>query len=293
MRVPSLSHEPEPVKSFDGTLIAGRRMGDGEALPLLVCNGVGANLAPWRRVLVDIVRDRPVVAWDLRGTLASGAPASDRINAGAHAEDAIAVVEHFGYDRFAVASWSNGTRVGIELAHRYPERVPALALVCGGYGFSLTRLLRRLELPAAFPLAAGVAKYFSRMLEGPLRALIARPELAGLVRQSGFVGPTADIYALVDMLRGMADCDLSMILAIFEAIAGDPVPDLATSIEATTLVVAGERDQFAPLRMMREAATSIPGARFEVYAKATHYLPIEFPARLVDDLRKLLAEAGV
>src|SRR5919106_1348200 len=134
----AVSLEHEPGRSFDGTMIAARRMGgaaeDGDALPLLVVNAVGATLASWRKVLFDIVRDRPAIAWDQRGLLESGPLASDRLDPGAHAEDAVAVLEHHAVSRCVVASWSNGSRIALELMARYPERIAAATIVSGGYG---------------------------------------------------------------------------------------------------------------------------------------------------------------
>nr|MBA2601416.1 alpha/beta hydrolase [Actinomycetota bacterium] len=290
MTSPNLDHEPELIRSFDGTLLSVRAMGEGDGTPLLVANGIGANLALWRRSLADVARTRSIVTWDHRGTFGSAQPASERIDPGAHAEDAMSAMDHLDLDRFALASWSTGGRIALEIAHRYPDRVSGLVLICGTYGYALTRFLRHLEMPSALPLFASVAKHFSGLLEGPLRGLVARPEIVGLIRQSGFIAATADTTALVDFIRGMASCDLRTILDMFEAVAGDPAPDALQSIEAPTLVVAGERDPFTPLKQMEETAGAIPGARLEVYDKATHYLPIEYPARLSDDLRAFLAE---
>ncbi len=284
-----LHHEVEPVQSFDGTVIAARRMGHPDGLPLLVCPAIGAGLAMWRRALIDVARERPIVTWDLRGLHESGAPASERIDPGAHAEDAIAVLDDTGVDAFAVASWSNASRIALEVVHRYPDRAVGLVMVCGAYGYPPGRLLR-LEVTSLLPLVAGVGKHFASFFEGPLRALISRPELAGLVRQSGFVGPTADIPALVDTLKGMAECDLGRLLAVFEAVAGESGVDLLHEIHAPVLLVAGERDQFTPSKALQQMERALPNARLEVYERATHYLPIEYPGRLSDDLRKFLAE---
>ena len=290
MTSPDLDHEPELVPSFDGTILSVHVMGEGSSTPLLIANGIGANLAIWRRSLLDIARTRTIVAWDHRGTFGSGEPKSDRIDPGAHAEDAMAVLDHLELDRFALASWSTGGRIALEIAHRYPDRVSGLALICGTYGYALSRFLRHLEIPSTLPMFAGVAKHFSGFLQGPLRGFVSRPEIVGLIRQSGFIAATADTHALVDFIRGMASCDLRTILNMFEAVAGDPAPEALQSIEAPTLVVAGERDSFTPLKQMEETAAAIPGARLEVYERATHYLPIEYPARLSDDLRSFLAD---
>jgi pimeloyl-ACP methyl ester carboxylesterase len=88
----------------------------------------------------------------------------------------------------------------------------------------------------------------------------------------------------------MARCDLGRLLATFEAVVGDSAVDLLADIHAPVLLVAGERDQFTPRAMVEEMERSLPGARLEVYERATHYLPIEYPGRLSDDIRKFLSD---
>ena len=285
--------EGDVIRSFDGTLLATRRRGHGDALPLLICNGVGANDAPWRRALVDLERERPIVMWDQRGLLGSGVPATDRVDPGTQAEDALSVIEHYGFDDFVIASWSNGSRVAIELATRYPERIKALVMVCGGFGHPFTRLLRHLELASLLPSLAGVAKHFGPTLQAPFRALAQRPELTGLIKQSGFVGATADSALLVELLRGIASCDLKTFFATFEEIAGDAAPELAAKIQAPTLLIAGEKDQFTPLSLIVQMHEAIPNSRLEIYEKATHYLPLEYPARLSTDMRAFLTDLAL
>ncbi len=292
MTIADVEPQSELIESFDGTLISVTRIGEGDGLPLLVCNAVGANLAAWRRSLVDVARQRPIVLWDHRGLFGSGPALSERIDPGAHAEDAIAALDHYGIDRFAVAGWSNGTRVAIEIAARYPERVAALALISGGSGHPPGRLLR-LELASAIPIAASVAKYFAGPLAARLQRLVARPEISGLIRQSGMVGATADTPALVDLLRGVATCDLKTLLATVEAVVGDSGADLLSQIQAPTVLIVGDRDQFTTTRMVEEVSRAIPSCRVIHYEGATHYLPLEYPARLSDDLRAFLAEMGV
>jgi pimeloyl-ACP methyl ester carboxylesterase len=279
----------EDVVSFDGTRLAARRIGDGDATPLVIVNAVGTSMSVWRRVLVDLIRERPVVLWDLRGLNYSELPRSDRIDPAAHVEDAIAVADHFDIDTAAVAAWSTGTRIALQLATSYPERTRSLTLVNGGYGHPLRRL-RFLELASILPTGAGLTKYVAGFLEAPFRTLTRRPEFAGLIRQSGAVGATADIPALVEMVHEVADCDLRQLLATYEAVAGDAAPGLLEQVEAQTLLVAGGRDQLTSMRMMEKMSVRIPGARLEVFEEASHYLPFEYAPGLSDTLRKFLAE---
>ena len=287
-----LEHETELIDSFDGTKIAVRHMGEGDATPLLVANAIGANLAPWRKALIDVVRERPVVTWDHRGLHGSGPPASQRNEASAHAEDAIAALDHHGIERCVIVAWSNGTRIALQIAADHADRVAGLVAVSGGYGNPLSRLLR-LEIGSALPLVASVGKHFSGVLEGPFRKLVARPELTGLIRQSGLVGATADTPALIELLQGMAECDLKTLLSSFEDIAGDSGADLLPRVEAPTLLITGDHDQFTPARMTEEMHRAIPNSRVITYEGATHYLPLEYPARLSQDLRTFLTELGI
>lgn len=292
MTLTGLDHEPEIVRSFDGTSISVTRLGEGGGLPLLVANAIGANLAAWRKSLVDVARQRPIIMWDHRGLFGSGPARSERIDPGAHAEDAIAAVDHHGVERFALASWSNGTRIAIEIAARYPEKVAALVLVSGASGHPPGRLLR-LEIASVIPIVSSVAKYFAGPLAARFQKLVARPEITGMIRQSGMVGATADTPALVDLIRGMAECDLRTLLALFEAVIGDSGADLLGQIQAPTLMIVGERDQFTSDRIVEETARAIPECRVIRYEGATHYLPLEYPARLSQDLRDFFEELGI
>jgi pimeloyl-ACP methyl ester carboxylesterase len=278
------------VASFDRSLIAVRRRGRGELMPLLVVNAIGCDLSVWRTALLDLERQRPIVTWDQRGLHDSGPIESDRIDAGAHAEDAIAALDHLHIQRVVMAAWSTGSRIAFEIAHRYPEKIASMAIVCGGYGHPLGRLVRYLEVASLFPVVAGVAKHFSGSFEGPLRAVASRPELPGLLRQSGILAGTADTSALAALFRSVAACDLRTLLASYEAVVGDAAPDILVRIEAPTLLIAGQRDLLTSRRMMEEARGLIPNARLEVYEGATHYLPIEYPARLSHDLRRFFAD---
>ncbi len=280
--------QPELVESFDGSLLAARQVSDAGATPLLVSNAVGANLAVWRKPLIDVVRSHTCVTWDHRGLLSSPPARTDRRDPGTHAEDALAVLDHFAIDGAFVVGWSNGTRIALEIAQRAPERVAGLVLVCPTYGHGLYDLVRHLDPSPILPLVSSVAKHFAGYMEAPLRRLVERPEITGLIRQSGIVGAEAETEGLLELLRGLVGCDLKAMLATYEAVAGDPSPELLTGIEVDTLLVAGAHDRFAPLWMAERMRREIPNSELEVYERATHYLPLEYPVRLSDDLRSFL-----
>jgi pimeloyl-ACP methyl ester carboxylesterase len=277
--------DPVLVPSFDGSDIAVRTAGDGtRGTPVLFVNAVGATLAVWAEALAGMARTRRWVSWDLRGLNDSPPPVMDQLDPSTHAADGIAVLDHFGIEASCLVSWSNGSRIAFEIAARNPERVEALAIVNGGLGQSLSALVRNLEPLSALPLVAGLAKRFPQGIALALRSLATRPELPGLIRQSGLLGGSADPRPVVETLRAMAECDTRRFLATFEAVSGAPASSSLRAIEAPSLVIAGGRDRFNSLRMAREMSDLIPSAQLSVYDDASHYLPLEHPERLVADL---------
>ena len=259
--------------------------------PVLLVNAVGATVRMWRKPLAALAETRSWVTWDLRGLHDSPTPINDRADPAIHAADAIAALDHLGIEMVAVVSWSNGSRIAFELAAHHADRVRALTVVNGGYGQSLASLVRNLEPAGALPILAGIAKHFPSAAGTMFRQLVARPELAGLIRQSGLAGPTADTAVLIDMFRAMAECDTQRLLQTYEAVAGSSAADLLPTIRASTLVIAGGRDRISPHRIVDEMHAAIPAARVQVYEAATHYLPIEYPERLADDLGNFLSES--
>jgi pimeloyl-ACP methyl ester carboxylesterase len=208
----------------------------------------------------------------------------------AHARDALAALDHHGVGDFVVVAWSNGVRIALELAVVAVARVAALAAVCGGYAHSPGAFFRHLNPAALLPPAAGITKHFASLLQTPFRALVGRPEITGLVRQSGIVGAAADTEELVELLRAMASCDLDRLLATYEAVGGNDGRHLLRGVAAPTLIVAGERDAFTPRRVSEEMERLIPDARLRMYERASHYLPIEYPGRLSSELRSFFKD---
>jgi pimeloyl-ACP methyl ester carboxylesterase len=284
-----LTHDVEMMRSFDGTYLAARSMGSGGGLPILIVDAIGSKLSVWSRVLRPLAESHPIYNWDLRGLFDSGLPANDRVDAVSQARDALEVLEHFEIDKALVTTWSSGGRIALQFAHDHPERTAGLALVCSGYGRSLSRLLR-LDPLALLPRMAGVAKFAGGLLQVPFRRFVARPEIAGFIRQSGMVAAPADTPALIELLRGLAECDPYMLLKTYEVLSGDPAEGLLSKVDAPSLLVAGEMDQFTPRDMTDLMHSRMLGARLLTYEGATHFLPIEYPDRLTKDLALFLDE---
>ena len=279
----SLNHDAQLISSFDGTPLNVRTMGQQDGQPILLIPSGGVRMSMWRSVLAELAGSRPVVTWDMRGLFDSGEIGPGGNEPSAHVHDAAAILKHLEIDRFDCMAWSSGGRIALEVANVFDDDVDRLALVCAGYGHSVARIMR-LEMTSLLPRIAGAARLFSGPLQVALRRFVARPEIAGFIRQSGMTAASADTASLIDLLHELAACDTSTLLALYEAVSGDAAPELLEGVQAETLLVAGAEDTFTSRAVSEEMSERIPNCRLVTYDEATHYLPIEHPERLAEDL---------
>jgi haloacetate dehalogenase len=105
----------------------------GSGPPLLLLHGYPETHMMWNQVAADLARDFTVIAPDLRGYGKSTLPAysddHETYSKRAMARDAIALMRHFGFERFDVAGHDRGGRVGYRLALDHPQAVRRLSIL--------------------------------------------------------------------------------------------------------------------------------------------------------------------
>ena len=113
-----------------GTL---RTLRGGRGAPLLLLHGHPQTHAMWHRVAPCLAEHFTVVMMDLRGYGDSARVASDAQHAAyskrAMAMDALAVMQHHGFDHFQVLAHDRGARVAHRLAADHPLAVERLMLL--------------------------------------------------------------------------------------------------------------------------------------------------------------------
>ncbi|CAG6391307.1 alpha/beta hydrolase [Streptomyces cocklensis] len=116
-----------------GTLAVRRWPGTPGAGTVLAVHGITGNGLSWAGV-AEALDGVEVLAPDLRGRGRSGDVKGESSMA-VHADDLLAVLDHFGVGRAVLAGHSMGGFVGCVAAHRDPGRYRHLVLVDGGLGF--------------------------------------------------------------------------------------------------------------------------------------------------------------
>ena len=109
----------------------GRRGGQGA--PLLLLHGHPQTHVMWHAVAPELAQHFRVVVMDLRGYGDSGRPPADpehrAYSKREMAQDALAVMQHHGFDHFQVLAHDRGARVAHRLAADHPGAVQRLMLL--------------------------------------------------------------------------------------------------------------------------------------------------------------------
>lgn len=101
-----------------------RRLGQGPPL-LMIPGGVGAADS-YKTLATRLAEEYTVLVYDRRGHFNSVDITEGPIPVERHAEDARAVIEHFGFGKALVFGSSAGAQIGLALAARHPESVDGL-----------------------------------------------------------------------------------------------------------------------------------------------------------------------
>ncbi len=226
------------------------RPGAGE--PLLLCNGIGANL----ELALPLLRElpgRPIVVVDLPGTGGS-APAWFWPSLRRYARMAVDVLEHLGYTgRFAVAGVSWGGGLAQQIAKDYSGRVTHLILMATSPGIvmlpgrlsALSKMLTpQRYLSRRFMAMHAGALYGGEMRNHPEKAI----EFAGLTR-----APASLAY-------------LQQVLAMYQFTS---LPWLHR-IRCPALVLSGDDDPLIRVANARILAALLPDARLHIIRGGGH-----------------------
>ncbi|MBN3726461.1 alpha/beta fold hydrolase [Burkholderia sp. Ac-20379] len=105
----------------------------GAGPPLLLLHGHPQTHMIWHRVAAALARRFTVIATDLRGYGASSKPEGDAAHVTyskrAMAADQVAVMRHFGFERFCVCAHDRGARVAHRMALDHPDAVERAMLL--------------------------------------------------------------------------------------------------------------------------------------------------------------------
>jgi pimeloyl-ACP methyl ester carboxylesterase len=254
----------------EGLRIAYERAGDGP--PVVLVHGfVGDCLSTWSFQIDELSDEFTVVAWDAPGAGHSQEP-PEWFRLPDYADTLAALVRALGLSRPHMVGLSFGGALVLELFRRHSTIPQTLVLASAYAGWAgsldpeevdkrLRFCLRQADLPPERFADAMISSMFSET--APTEA-VAR--LAASVRAFNPAGFRA-------MTRSSAEADLRDVLA---------------SVNVPTLLLYGDQDVRAPLKIANALHSSIPASRLVVMSGVGHVSSVEAPALFSREVRSFL-----
>lgn len=228
----------------------------GEGPPVLLINGLGANVAMWSPLLEQLSGFQ-LISFDAPGTGMSKSPVLP-YRIGHIAEVARRVLDELGVERADVLGYSLGGAVAQQLGYRQPERVRRLILVSSSCGIG--------QIPGPLRSAFAVMTPARHYTKTAYRAAMRLVGLAPAERNS------SAIKALMgDWHQGAAPTMRGYTLQMTAFSAFHSLPWLHR-VTQPTLVVSGTHDNLMPIANSAVLAAYLPDARLHVVEGWGHYL---------------------
>lgn len=272
----------------DGTQIWWGTIGSGP--PLVLCDGFACDGFIWPYVIDHFHEDHRIIRWHYRGHGQSAAPCVEQNVSIDHVcRDLDGLLTALEVDDAVLLGHSMGVQVILQYAATYPERVRALVPICGTYKRPLDTFHNNDRLKTMLPFIDRIINAAPDQLQSvwewltPSRfsLLASRVEInARLVRQNDFL----------PYLEHVANMNLRVFIQMLKELSEHSTEDVLPSIEAPTLVIAGELDTFTPLYRSEEMVSLIPNSEFLVVPSGTHIAPLELPELVNGAIEKFLAK---
>jgi pimeloyl-ACP methyl ester carboxylesterase len=273
----------------DGTRLWWESSGAGDPAVVL-CDGIGCSGYIWRRLAADLAQRRRVIHWTYRGHGKSERPAdAERVRLEDCVEDLLTVLDAAGERQVVLAGHSMGVQVVLEAYHRAPERALALLLVCGSFGRPLDTFHDSPLLSTIFPALKDAVLAFPALARLGFRELVPTRFAfeVGRLEVNRQLLPAEDLRRY---LEDLADVDPEVFVRTLASASRHDAWERLPAVGVPTLVVAGEKDTFTPMRLSEKMRAAIPGADLLVLPAGTHTGPLEHPELLALRVEKFLAE---
>ncbi len=278
-----------PERSPDGSPIAWTSAGRGSPAALLT-DGIGCAGYVWRRLAPELAKERRVLHWNYRGHGRSPPP-PDLADATVEraADDLLSVLDAAGEARAVLFGHSMGVQVVLEAQRRAPERVAGLVLLCGAPGRLIDTFHDSPVLKVVFPWARALFERFPRFAAGAFRASVKSEVAMEYALAFEVNRALVDREDLQRYFDDLGQVDPAVFVRLLESAAAHDATDHLPHVTAPTLVIAGERDGFTPVRLSVAMHEAIPGSELLVLPGGTHVGPLEHPDAVAARIQAFLS----
>ena len=184
----------------------------------------------------------------------------------------IGLLDTLGIASVTIVGHSQGCLTGLEIAHRYPERVSKLCLLAGALAIPVNDALLDLATTnqsAAYQAMVNWGHGAASHLYDHSWPGLTHIDLGNqIMTQNADTALSADLTACNNYKNG---------------------PDAAASITCASLVMIAGKDKMTPAKAGRALAASLQNCEAHILADSGHFLPSERPYEVNRALRDFLA----
>jgi pimeloyl-ACP methyl ester carboxylesterase len=237
----------------------------------VLLHGAMADRRDWHHQLDGLAADFTLVAWDAPGSGGSFDPPGDFGMEG-YADSLAELIGRVGLGTPHVMGLSFGSVLALELFRRRPDLVRSLVLLSAYAGWAGS--LGREEAERRRRWGESVADLPPRQVAVDFAATLFTREVPQRIARA--------------YLEVMTDFRPAGVRAMANALADADLRELLPRIDVPTLLVHGDADQRAPLRVAEELHARIQGSKLVVIPGSGHMVTLEAPERVNDEVRSFL-----
>jgi pimeloyl-ACP methyl ester carboxylesterase len=226
----------------------------------------------WHLQLDGLADDLTVVAWDAPGCGGSFDPPGD-FGLEGYADSLAAFISRLGLDTPHVMGLSFGSALALELFRRHPALVRSLVLLSAYAGWAGS--LGREEAERRRQWGQSVADLPPRQVAADFATTLFTKDVPPTIVEAS--------------LAVMADFRPAGVRAMANALADADLRDALPTIDVPTLLVYGNADQRAPLKVAEELHARIPGSKLVVIPGSGHMVTLEAPELVNNEVRGFLS----
>lgn len=268
------------ICDVDDHRLAYRRSGSGE--PVLLVHGITTNSFIWREIIPSLETGFDVIAVDLLGCGESDLSLDLDYSITAQAELLAAFIHELGIAPSHFVGHDIGGGIAQILAVRHPDLLRSLTLINPvGYDFWPVQPIIAMRTPILRQLVMSTIDF------GMLRLVVKRAlyhrellddQLMGLFWDQ--MGTTERRKAFLRLARALSNDNLTSI------------EDKLRTIDIPTLILRGDGDVYLSDEICTRLHGDIPNSRLERIATGGHFVQIDEPVWVADNLKRFFLEAS-